>query len=151
MAQRRRLANPSPKKDTERLQGHRFLTPIKHLLRRLHPAGTERDRAGNRKLFFDQYASLLLLYFFNPALTSLRALQQTTGWEQTRRKLGIERTALGSLSEAARVFDAKQLAPIVQELAAQAVPLKTGREAEALRGLTAVDGSIFWKNRETSV
>jgi hypothetical protein len=143
MAQRRRQAKGSPKTDAERLQGHRFLKPIKHLLRRLHPAGTERDKAGNRKLFFDQYASLLLLYFFNPALTSLRALQQATGWEQTRRKLGIERTALGSLSEAARVFDAEGLAPIVQELAAQAVPLKTGREAEALRGLTAVDGSIF--------
>src|SRR4029077_20124032 len=30
-----------------------------------------------------------------------------------------------------------------QELAAQAAPLTHGREAEALMGLTAVDGSIF--------
>jgi hypothetical protein len=143
MAERRRKPDVPSKKDAERLHGHRFLKPIRRLLRRLHPVGAERDKAGNRKLFFDQYASLLLLYFFNPALTSLRALQQTTGWERTRRKLGIERTALGSLSEAARVFDAEQLAPIVRELAQQAVPLKAGREAEALRGLTAVDGSIF--------
>jgi hypothetical protein len=35
------------------------------------------------------------------------------------------------------------LRPILQELSAQAVPLTTGREAEALKGLTAVDGSIF--------
>ena len=83
------------------------------------------------------------MYFCNPALESLRALQQATGWEKTRQKLGIERAALGSLSEAARVFDAEQLRPIVQELAARAVPLSSGREAEALQGLTAVDGSIF--------
>jgi hypothetical protein len=112
-------------------------------LERLHDVGTERDRAGNRKLFYDQYVTLLLMYFFNPALDSLRGLQQATGWEKTRQKLGIESTALGSLSEAARVFDAESLRPIVQELAAQAVPLHAGREAEALQGLTAVDGSVF--------
>jgi len=83
------------------------------------------------------------MYFCNPSLESLRALQQATGWEKTRQKLGIERAALGSLSEAARVFDADRLRPIVQELVGQAVPLSAGREAEALKGLTAVDGSIF--------
>jgi hypothetical protein len=143
MACRRRKVEIDPNHDGRRLQGHGLLKPINHLLEQLHAVGTQRDKAGNRKLFFDQYASLLLLYFFNPTLTSLRALQQTTGWEQTRRKLGIERTALGSLSEAAQVFDAAALAPIISELAAHAAPLKTGREAEALRGLAAVDGSVF--------
>jgi hypothetical protein len=109
----------------------------------LHNVGCERDRAGNRKLFYDQYVTLLLMYFCNPALLSLRALQQATGWEKSRQKLGIERAALGSLSEAARVFDADLLRPILQELAIRALPLTTGREAEALKGLTAVDGSVF--------
>lgn len=113
------------------------------LIRRLHPVGAQRDRAGNRKLFYDQYVSLLLLYFFTPAITSLRALQQTTNWDSVRRKLGIPRTSLGSLSEAARVFDAAHLRDIVRDLAAQALPLKTGPQAEQLRTLTAVDGSIF--------
>ena len=81
--------------------------------------------------------------FCNPAPGSLRGLQQATGWEKTRQRLGIERSSLGSLSEAARVFDADELRPILRELAARAVPLATGREAEALEGLTAVDGSIF--------
>jgi Transposase DDE domain len=128
---------PSP------LQGQRLVRPLLSSIARLHGVGAERDQAGNRKLFYDQYITLLLLYFCNPALEGLRALQQATGWEKTRRELGIDRTSLGSLSEAARVFDADQLRPIVQELAAQAVPLSAGREAEALRGLTAVDGSIF--------
>jgi hypothetical protein len=110
---------------------------------RLHHIGSERDRAGNRKLFYDQYVALLLMYFCNPSLESLRALQQATGWKKTRQKLGIERAALGSLSEAARVFDAARLRPIIRELAAQAVPSSAGREAEALKGLMAVDGSLF--------
>jgi hypothetical protein len=120
-----------------------MLRPVLRLIERLHDVGTDRDRAGNRTLFYDHYVVTLLMYFFNPALQSLRALQQATEWEKTRKKFGIEHASLGSLSEAARVFDADSLRPIVQELAAQAVPLSTGREAEALKGLTAVDGSIF--------
>jgi hypothetical protein len=85
----------------------------------------------------------LLLYFFTPAIGSLRALQQVSTWKQTQKRLGISRTSLGSLNEAARVFDAELVEPIMQELVGQLLPLKTGREAEALRGLTAVDGSIF--------
>lgn len=125
------------------LQGTRMIRQMQHLLGRLHSAGTGRDRAGNRRLFCDQYLSLLLLYFFTPALKSLRALQQATNWEKTRLKLGIRRTSLGSLSEATSVFDAELVRPVIAELAAQAMPLKQGREAEALQGLTAVDGSVF--------
>jgi hypothetical protein len=112
-------------------------------LERLQPVGAERDRAGNRQLFYDQYVALLLMDFCNPALDSLRGLQQATGWEKTRRTLGIKRSSLGSLWEAARVFDAAPLRAIIQELAGQALPLTRGRAAEALTGLTAVDGSIF--------
>ena len=143
MAGRRR--NDPLKRGASRqtLVGMRMLKPIQHLIEQLHDVGTERDRAGNRKLSCDRYVTLLLLYFFNPSLTSLRALQQMTGWEKVQRELGIERTSLGSLSEAARVFDADALAPIVQELAVRALPLSSGREAELLKGLTAVDGSVF--------
>src|SRR5579872_6529251 len=88
------------------LQGQRLVQPLLKSITRLHGVGAERDQAGNRKLFYDQYVTLLLMYFCNAALESLRALQQTTGWEKTRKKLGIERASLGSLSEAARVFDA---------------------------------------------
>jgi hypothetical protein len=126
-----------------RLLGTRLMKPVAPLLARLHAAHTDRDRAGNRQLFFDQYASLLLVYFFTPALESLRALQHATNWKQTERKLGLGRTSLGSLSEASRVFDAELLREVVQELARQALPLSRGQEAEALQGLTAVDGSLF--------
>ena len=143
MAERRpkqeRPATPPP----DLLRGRRMLRPVLRLIERLHDVGTDRDRAGNRTPFYDHYVVTLLMDFFNPALQSLRALQQATEWEEAGKKLGIEYASLGSLSEAARVFGADPLRPIVQELAAQAVPLSTGREAEALKGLTAVDGSIF--------
>jgi hypothetical protein len=142
MAGKRRAARVD-QEVAESLRGNRLLKPIRHLIERLHGVGSERDRAGNRKLFFDQYACLLLLYFFNPSLASLRALQEATGWEKTRKKLGIETTSLGSLSAASRIFDAAHLESIIQELAAQALPLSAGREAQALKGLTAVDGSVF--------
>lgn len=125
------------------LQGMRLIRPAQELLERLRHVGTERDRAHNRKLFFDQYIALLLLYFFTPALTSLRGLQNVSNWAQIRRKIGVSRASLSSLSEAAGVFQAKYLRAVVKELACQAQPLVRGREAEALAGLTAVDGSFF--------
>src|SRR4051812_47754271 len=143
MMSEKRRNDRKPSEADESLRGNRLIKPINHLIEKLHDVGTERDHAGNRKLFFDQYATLLLLYFFTPSLDSLRALQEATGWEKTRKRLGIEATSLGSLSEAARIFDASHLEPIIHELAAQAVPLSSGREAEALKGLTAVDGSVF--------
>jgi Transposase DDE domain len=125
------------------LRGFKYFPLLQPLLERLHAVGTERDQAGNRPLFFDQYAALILLYFFNPIVTSLRALQQASGLDKVQKLLGVRRTALGALSEAAAVFEPSLLRDIVQELAAQALPLHHGREAEALAGLTAVDGSLL--------
>ena len=113
------------------------------LLARLRDFGTQRDRAGNRQLFYDQYVCLLLLYFFSPTITSLRALQQASTLEAVQRRLGIRATSLGSFSEAARLFDAQALHQILQELAGKAVPIIDGPDARQLLNLTAVDGSVF--------
>lgn len=125
------------------VQGLKYFKLLRPLLERLHAAGTQRDRAGNRKLFFDNYGALLLLYFFNPILTSLRGVQQASTLGNVQRRLGCARSSLGSLSEATGVFDAQLLQPIIAELAAQVLPLQHGKEAEALRGLTAADGSLL--------
>ena len=61
------------------LRGFRYFKMLRPLLRKLRTDGTSRDRAGNRKLFYDNYVTLLLLYYFSPALTSLRALEQASG------------------------------------------------------------------------
>lgn len=71
-------AQPSPPVQERDLQGFKYFRILQPFLDRLHGNGTQRDRAGNRQLHFDQYASLILLYFFNPILTSLRAIQQAS-------------------------------------------------------------------------
>jgi hypothetical protein len=134
---------PRPEVHARDLQGFKYFRLLLPLLDRLHHVGTQRDRAGNRLLFYDQYTALLLLYFFNPVLTSLRGLQQASGLDKVQKLLGVRRTSLGSLSEATGVFAAEPLRQIVQELAGRALPLEHGRDAEALRGLTAVDGTLL--------
>jgi hypothetical protein len=136
-------AKPRPAISQSQLQGFKYFSLILPLLEPLRNVATERDRAGNRQLFCDQYVGLLLIYFFNSTVTSLRGLQQVSELDKVQELLGIRQVALGSLSEAAHVFDAAVLHKILAELAVRALPLQTGREAEALRGLTAVDGSIL--------
>jgi Transposase DDE domain len=138
MAQKRR-----PEVRACDLQGFKYFRILLPLLERLQEVGTQRDRAGNRQLFYDQYSALLLLYFFNPIITSLRGLQQASCLAKVQKLLGVRRTSLGSFSEATEVFAAEPLRHIVQELAGRALPLQHGRDAEALRGLTAVDGSVL--------
>jgi hypothetical protein len=125
------------------LHGLKYFRLVGPLLDRLHHDATARDHAGNRRLYFDHYAGLLLLLFFNPILTSLRGLQQASALGKVQKQLGCSRAALGSLSEASRVFDPALLRHILGDLAQQAIPFVHGREAEALRGLTAVDGTLL--------
>src|SRR5262245_11077527 len=138
------MARPKRPAVRERdLKGFKYFKMLLPLLERLEGVGTARDKAGNRQLFFDQYAALLLLYFFNPVVTSLRALRQATNLDKVQRLLGVRRTSLGSLSEASGVFAPEALRAVVQELAGRAQPLYHGAEAEALRNLCAVDGTIL--------
>ena len=129
--------------DCERVEGFKFLKLLNNVLHKLHDVATERDRAGNRELHFDQYVSLLLLYFFSPSLTSLRAIQRASELEKVQKITAGKRVSLGSLSEAQRVFDPSLLRNILGDLASQAASLSHGKEAEALKGLTAVDGSLL--------
>lgn len=132
--------------DPRKLGGGKYFRLLDDLLERLRSVGTQRDKAGNRELFFDQYMALLLMYYFNPIVTSLRALQQATSLEKVQRMCGVKATALGTLSDAARVFDPEALQPIIAELAARALAsqqlLPKDREA-ALKGLIAVDGTLL--------
>src|SRR5271157_4092746 len=97
------LSLPPPKPPTQinarALKGLKYFNLINPLLEHLHECGTQRDRAGNRILHYDQYAA----------------------W----------------------VFDSEPLREIIGELAHKALPITVGKEAEALRGLTAVDGSLL--------
>ncbi len=136
-------ASPPPSITGETLQGFKYFRVLGPLFAHLRTVGTERDRAGNRQLFYDQYATLMLLYFFNPTVTSLRGLQQTTTLTKVQERLGVRRTSLGALSEAAYVFDAALLHEVLTTLGAQLRPHMSLADQEALAQLTAVDGSLL--------
>lgn len=132
--------------DSRKLQGFKYFKLLDGLLECLRPAATERDIARNRRFFFDQYAALMILYYFNPTVSTLRGLRQFTTLDKVQRMCGVAPTSLGSLSEAARVFDPVLLEPIIAQLAAQAASSPAalpGAKEAALAGLIAVDGSLL--------
>jgi len=126
------------------ITGLKFFDKLAPLLKRLHHDGCERDRAGNRTLHYDQYTLLLLLYLFNPIVTSLRGIQQASELKNVQRKLKCPRTSLGSLSEATRVFDPERLKEIIAELGEQLQPLAQDKRLKDIQQtITLVDGSLI--------
>jgi Transposase DDE domain len=125
------------------VQGIRSLKRLGPLLARLRNAGCERDKAGNRELFFDQVCQLVLLTFFNPSMKTLRNLQEASRLAKVKEQLGCREAALGSLSEALHVFDAELLAGVIQELL-QEIPESPDARLQALGYVpTAVDGTLL--------
>ena len=119
------------------ITGLKYFDQIAPLLQRLHDDACDRDTAGNRTLHYDQYCMLMLLYFFNPIVTSLRGLQQASELKNVQTKLGCARASLGSLSEATTVFDAERLKDIISELGQQLQPLA---QDQRLQYITASHG-----------
>lgn len=98
------------------IRGLKFFKPVRALLERLHGEAAH----PNRELHFDEYISLLLLYFFNPLVSSLRDIQAVSDLDAIAKRFGVRRASLGSLSEASQVFDPESLRAIFQELSEQA-------------------------------
>jgi hypothetical protein len=125
------------------IQGIKYIQRVLPLLERLRPSGCERDKAGNRRLFYDQYCALLLIYFFNANISSLRALQRASKLESVFQKVGARRVSIGSLSEAASVFDPERLAEIVAELG-ENLPAAASADLPGVKGApTVVDGTLL--------
>jgi hypothetical protein len=126
------------------ITGLKFFDKLAPLLERLHDDGCERDRAGNRALHYDQYCMLVLLYLFNPIVTSLRGIQQASELKKVQKKLGCARSSLGSLSEATSVFDSERLQEIIGELGDQLQPLAQDKRLQDIQQtITLVDGSLL--------
>jgi hypothetical protein len=63
------------------LRGFKYFKVLSRILKRL---SSEKDH-HNRKFYFDEYITLFLLYFFNPIVTSLRAIQQVSGLKKVQK------------------------------------------------------------------
>ncbi|MFZ5831275.1 MAG: IS4 family transposase [Planctomycetota bacterium] len=125
--------------------GLKFFRRLEPLLERLRPAHCKRDRAGNRRLFFDQLCGMILLTFFNPAIRTLRDLHRASRLATVRRKLGCSQASLGSLSEAMHLFDPELIVPILKDLLGK-IPQSPAADPrlKALAQIpTAVDGSFL--------
>lgn len=134
----------NPKIREKDLQGFKHFKGLLPVLERLHDNACQRDRAHNRKLHFDQHVALILLYFFNPIVTSLRGIQQTSELAKVQRKLGCARASLGSLSEANHVFDAELLRGLVGDLLETLSPMRRDPRLDEVQGiLTLVDGTLL--------
>jgi hypothetical protein len=126
------------------VRGLKYFDQLAPLLRRLYDVGCQRDAAHNRSLHFDNYCMLVLLFLFNPLVTSLRALQQASELKNVQKKLGCPRASLGSLSESASVFDPERLQEIIAELGGQLEPLGRDPRLKDIRHtLTLVDGTLL--------
>ena len=126
------------------LKGFKYFKAISAILESLHDAGCERDIAGNRILHMDQYASLLLLYMFNPICNSLRSLQQVSELKKVQKQFGAKRASLGSLSEASTVFDSELLKKVIQELSTKLTNVAQIPGFDNSKDiLTVVDGSLI--------
>ncbi len=134
---------PSPSVTAQDLQGFKYLNDVLPLLPGLHPCGTDADQAGNRKFFFDHYVALLLLYFFNPVLTSRNALLQASHLAKVQSFCGRRPVSVGSFSEAQQVFDPTLLEGLIAELAGRLPAPAVPQDWEGLKNLTAVDGSLL--------
>jgi hypothetical protein len=115
-------------------QGSHLLRQIFPLLQRIEDKSAERDKAGNRRLSYAQYASLILVGLFNPTLDSARALIAASGIKGVRKLTGGGKVSLGSFSEAASVFDPASLEPLIKRFKQR---LRDKRTRES------VDASVF--------
>ena len=128
----------------EDVTGLKYFDKLAPLLARLHEVGCGRDKAGNRRLHFDQYCLLVLLFLFNPIVRSLRAIEQASELRKVQRKLGCQRASLGSLSESTDVFQPELLQEIIAELGDQLQPIaRDPRLKDVQHTLTLVDGTLL--------
>jgi hypothetical protein len=135
-------ARKRPPLREEDIVGLKYFGRLRKVFSVLHDEGN----CPNRKLHYDKYTALILMYFLNPVLTSLRSIEQASRLERVQRKLRVGHASLGSLSESARVFDPELLGQIVEEMAGRAqagdAPARPEGLDEALE-VIARDGSLL--------
>src|SRR5260221_8491961 len=105
------LTQPPPFPE-EQLSGWKYFGQLSRILERLHA----HENHFNRTLHYDQYVTLLLLYFFNPVVTSLRGIQFPSTLPKVQSQFSVARASLGNLSEASHLFDPKLLRRIFTDL-----------------------------------
>ena len=122
----------------------KMLSRVLPLLDKLHPSGTQRDTAGNRTLFFDDYVKLTLVYLFNPLIDSISMLQRAAALPKLATQLGVSDFSKASFSEAPAVFEPHLLEQVVNELAGELRKLPADpRLAQIKQVIKLADGTLL--------
>jgi hypothetical protein len=138
-AQPERTVTPIPRR-VDQLDGRRLLRLIDEHLRHLHTLPAH----GNRTFFYDQLVVAHLLAFFNPAMHSLRRIEDTFDLPAVRRRFGIRGAAKSTVADAQRLFDPQLLQPIFEDLKQRTnLQAHDARLDQLTRQLVAVDGTFF--------
>jgi hypothetical protein len=118
-----------------------------HSLERLIDQLREQDPHGNRDLFLDDVFVAYLLAFFNPALRSLRTLEDFSQTRQAQKHLSIPKLCKSTLSDFNKLADHLRLQLILNHLRREVLKPGSGKAAEPLRSLhrqiLAVDGTFL--------
>ncbi len=85
-----------------------------------------------------------MVALLNPIARGIRALSQLSDLKQVRKRFGVTHASIGSLSEAARLFDPEPIARVIRELTgAMGDGIRDPRLAALKNPLTAVDGTLL--------
>lgn len=99
---------------------------------------------GNRTLFADHILVAHLLVFFNPAIASLRTIEDVFEHDEVRRRMRLPRVPKSTLSDAQRVFDLTLLRPLVDDLVRRLGRQPHDSRLDVItRRIVAVDASVF--------
>jgi hypothetical protein len=130
----------------EPLMGGKYV----RLLQRQLDALRSEDEHGNRKLFLDDVFVVYLLAFFNPAVRSLRTIEDLSQTRQAQKHLSVAKVCKSTLSDFNALADPQRLDPILQALRTQLArqqahqPRGNGGDLdELLRKTVAVDGTFL--------
>lgn len=127
----------------ERVVGARHVHSLERLVNQLR----EQDPHGNRGLFLDDVFVAYLLAFFNPALRTLRTIEDFSQTRQAQKHLTIRKLCKSTLSDFNKLADPTRLQPILDHLRRDVLkpgPTKTAEPLAALhRQVLAVDGTFL--------
>ena len=127
----------------EQVVGAKHIRSLERIIDQLH----DQNAHGNRELFLDDVFVTYLLAFFNPALRTLRTLEDFSQTRQAQKHLSIEKLCKSTLSDFNKRADPSLLQPILDHLRHEVLkpgPAQaTGALATLHRQILAVDGTFL--------
>lgn len=127
----------------EKVVGGKYVHQLERLIAQLRPD----DAHGNCRLFLDDVFIAYLLAFFNPALRSLRTLEDFSQTEQAQRHLSVPKICKSTLSDFNKLADPTRLQPILDHLRRAVLKPGRGKPPNSLedlhRRVLATDGTFL--------